>query len=140
MSEPYSPEAAALNNASIVGARLACYGLHAMEKGMHRNGPPFYSCNVDKHNKDISKKACEVAKNSCVAAAKHLHIVMDKPLDEVLDVTVDGIWQKPGCTSLWYCCGIAWNIGQVLAWEVLSKHCMACKLRKDLDLEEYKKW
>ena len=31
VSDPYSPEAAALNNASIVGARLAGCGLHAME-------------------------------------------------------------------------------------------------------------
>ena len=82
VSDPYSPEAAALNNASIVGARLAGCGLHAMEvitacigmvplllmqcihceckagrlwivryggyNGKHRNGPAFYSCNVDK--------------------------------------------------------------------------------------------
>ena len=25
-------------------------------------------------------------------------------------------------------------------WEVLSKHCMAYKLREDMDSEEYKKW
>ena len=50
-----------------------------------------------KDNKDISIKAFEVAKNSCVAAAEHLHIVMSKTLDEVLDVNiVDGTWQKRG--------------------------------------------
>ena len=82
---------------------------------MHRNGPAFYSCNVDKHNKGISIKACEVAKNSCVAAAEHLHIVMGKPLNEVLDVTVtvDGTWQKCGCTSLsGIVVAIAWKTGQ----------------------------
>ena len=31
MSDPYSPEDAALNNASIVGARLASCVLHTME-------------------------------------------------------------------------------------------------------------
>ena len=35
---------------------------------------------------------------------------------------------------------IAWITGQVLTWEVLSKHCMACKLREDMDSEEYKEW
>ena len=108
---------------------------------MHRNGPLLYSCNVDKHE-DISVKACEVAKNSCVAAAEHLHIVMGKPLDEVLDVvTVDGTWQKHGCSSLFgIVVAIAWKSVQVLAWEVLSKHCMACMLWEDMDSEEYKEW
>ena len=105
---------------------------------MHRNGAMW-----TKHNKDISIKACEVAKNSCVAAAEHLHIVMGKPLDEVVDVvvTVDGTWQKRGRTSLFgIVVAIAWKTGQVLAWEVLSKHCMACKLRESMDLEEYEGW
>ena len=35
VSDPYSPEATALNNASIVGARLAGCGLHAMEVIRH---------------------------------------------------------------------------------------------------------
>ena len=84
-----------------------------------------------------------MAKNSCVAAAEHLHIVMGKALDEVLDVvvTVDGTWQKRGRTSLYgVVVAIAWKTGQVLAWEVPSKHCMACKLREDMDSEEYKEW
>ena len=78
VSDPYSPEAAALNNASIVGARLAGCGLHAMEVITACIGmvPPFTRAMWTKHNKDISIKACEVAKNSCVAAAEHLHIVM----------------------------------------------------------------
>ena len=42
--------------------------------------PPFTRAMWTKHE-DISIKACEVAKNSCVAAAEHLHIVMGKPLD-----------------------------------------------------------
>ena len=107
-SDPYSPEATTLNNASIVDARLAGCGLHAMEVIMSCIGmfPPFTHSTWTKHNKDISIKACEVAKNSCVAATEHLHIVMGKPLDEVLDVvTVNGTWQKCGRTSLWYCCG-----------------------------------
>ena len=37
--------------------------------------PPFTRAMWTKHN-DISIKACEVAKNSCVAAAEQLHIVM----------------------------------------------------------------
>ena len=53
--------------------------------------PPFTRAMWTKHNKDISIKAYEVAKNSCIAVAGHLHIVMGKALDEVLDVvTVDG--------------------------------------------------
>ena len=77
MSDPYSPEATALNNVSIVSAKLAGCGLHAMEVIMACIGmvPPFTRAMWTK-NKDISIKACEVAKNSCVAAAEHLHIVM----------------------------------------------------------------
>ena len=50
VSDTCSPEASALNNASIVGERLAGCGFHAMEviKACHRNGPPFYLCNVNK--------------------------------------------------------------------------------------------
>ena len=67
-----------------------------------------------KHNKDISIKACEVAKNSCVVAAEHLHIVMGKPLDEVLDVvTVDGTWHKRGRTSLF-------GIVVAIAWKTVA--------------------
>ena len=29
---------------------------------------------------------------------------------------------------------IAWKTGQVLAWEVLPKHCMGCKLKEDMNL------
>ena len=110
---------------------------------MHRKVPPFTRAMWTQHNKDISIKACEVAKNSCVAAAEHLHIVMGKALDEVLDVValVDGTWEKHGRSSLFgIVVAIAWKTGQVLAWEVLSKHCMACKLREDMDSKEYKEW
>ena len=104
--------------------------------------PPFTHVMWTKRNKDLSINACEVAKNSCVAAAEHLHIVRGKPLDEVLDVvTVDGTWLKRGRTSLlvllWLLLG---KLGrQVLAWEVLSKHCMACKLREDMVRKSIKK-
>ena len=66
---------------------------------------------------------------------------MGKALDEALDVAVpvDGTWQKRGHTSLFGIVeAIAWITGQVLVWEVLSKHCMACKLRENMDSEEYK--
>ena len=102
VSDPYSLEVTALNNASIVGTRLAGCGLRAMEGitaciGMF---PPLTHAVWTKHSKEISIKACAVAKNSSVAAAEHLHIVMGKPLDEVLDVAVHGTWQKCGRTSL----------------------------------------
>ena len=142
VSDPYSAEAPAFNNESIVGARLAGCGLHAMEVITACIGMvPAFACAMwTKHNKDISTKACEVAKHSCVAAAEHLHIVMGTPLDEVLDVvTVDGTWQKRGHTSLFgIVVAIAWKTGQVLAWEVLSKDSMACKLKEVIDSEEYK--
>ena len=68
---------------------------------------------------------------------------MGRPLDEVLDVAVpvDGTWQKRGRASLFgIVVAIAWKTGKVLASEILSKHCMACKMREDMDLEEYKEW
>ena len=72
MSDPYSPAAAALNNASIVDKRLAGCGLHTMEVITACIGlvHPFTHAVWTKHNKNISIKACEVAKNSCVAAAE----------------------------------------------------------------------
>ena len=116
-SDPYSPEAAVLNNASIVGARLAGCGLHAMEVVMACIGMvlPFTCAMWTKHNKDISK-ACEVAKNSCVAAAEHLHIVMGKPLAESLMLLL--LWMGHGKTWMHFSFGIvvaiAWKTGQVL--------------------------
>ena len=51
VSNPYSPEAAALNNASIVGTRLAGCGLHAKEVIMACIGmvPPFTRAMWTKH-------------------------------------------------------------------------------------------
>ena len=119
VSDPSSPGTAALNNTSIVGTRLAGCGLHAMEVITACVGmvPPFTRAVWTQHNNDITIKACEVAKKSSVATAEHLHIVMGKPLDEVLDVaaTVDGTWHKRGCTSLYgVVVAIAWKTGQVI--------------------------
>ena len=63
VSDPYSPEADALN-ASIVSSRLAGCGLRAMEVITTCIGMvPLFTCAMrTKHNKDISIKACEVAK------------------------------------------------------------------------------
>ena len=99
VSDPHTLEAVALKNASIVGTQLAGCVLHAMEFIMACIWMvlPFAHAMWTKHNKDISIKACEEAKNSCITAAEHLHIVMRKTLDEVLDVvTADGTWQKRG--------------------------------------------
>ena len=52
VSDPYSPEAAALNNASIVGARLAGCGLHACYGGYKAcigMVPPFTRAMCTKH-------------------------------------------------------------------------------------------
>ena len=55
VSDPYSPEAAALNNTSTMGARLAGCGVHAMEVITACIGmvPSFTRAMWTKHNKDI---------------------------------------------------------------------------------------
>ena len=64
---------------------------------------------------------------------------MNKPEDEVVDATVviDGTWQKRGHTSLYGIVVVSsWLTGQVLALEVLSKHCQECKMKRASRMSE----
>lgn len=70
---------------------------------------------------------------------------MNKPVDEVIDVivVVDGTWQRRGHTSLYGVIVVSsWLTGQVLAIEVLSKHCQECSMKKasEMSAAEFKEW
>ena len=146
LSDPSSSEDNCLNDAAILGTRMASCGHNALQEfsacvGMlHPLSRPMWT----KHNRVISASSTVVAKQCCVEAAQHLHEKMGKPLNEVIDVivTVDGTWQKRGRTSLFgVVVVIAWVAGQVLDVEVLSKHCEACKMNEGLlSSEEYEEW
>ena len=145
LSDPFMDDS--LNDASILGTRLGGCGPSALEELSACIGmlPPLTRPKWTEHNKKISVISSAVAKDSCVQAAQHLHQVIGKPLDEVIDVivTVDGTWQKRGHTSLFgIVVAIAWKTGQVLDIEVLSKHCPACSKKSgwDAESEEYKEW
>ena len=100
--------------------------------------PPLSERNWVKHNTKFGAVCTKVASASCLGASKHLHELQHVSLDEVIEcrVTVDGTWSKRGCTAmLGAVLVISWESGQVLDYEVLSKHCMACSRWKGKDKE-----
>ena len=134
LSDPSSSENNCLNDAAILGIRMASCGHNALQELSACVGmlPPLSRSTWTKHSKVISAASMVVAKQCCVEAAQHLHEKMGKPLNEVIDVIVtvdDGTWQKRGRTYLF---------GVVV--EVLSKHCGACKMNEGLSSEEYEVW
>jgi hypothetical protein len=51
---------------------------------------------------NLARQLKKAAKACCLDASKELHLKAGKPAGGVIDavVTVDGTWQKRGCTSL----------------------------------------
>ena len=147
ISDPHSNEDTALNDAAILGMCMAGLGHRALDELSACIGmlPPLTAPAWSLHNKKLVTISAQVAKECCLEASRQLHIKMNKPVDQVIDVsvTVDGTWQKRGRTSLFGVVVVmSWLTGQVLAIEELPKHCQECKIKKVLDMEEdeYEQW
>lgn len=100
LSDPSSSEDTKINDAAILGTRMAGCGHGAMQELSACLGmlPPLSRPMWTKHNKAISATSTVVARNCRLEAARHLHEKKGKPPNEIIDVivTVDGTWQKRG--------------------------------------------
>ena len=79
-------------------------------------------------------------------ASVHLYRLFAVTPSDIIDVAVtcDGTWSKHGFTATYgIVVVISWMTGQVLDFEILSKRCAVCSLKKeklDESSEEFKEW
>ena len=107
--------------------------------------PPVSSPAYSSINSQILEFSLLEAKASFLSASHHLHSLHGASPDEIIDVTVtcDGSWSKRGFTAMYGVVAvIAWESGQVLDVEALSKHCTVCsrQLQIDEQSQEFTDW
>jgi len=133
LSDPSSVTDTCINDAVIFGIRMVGCGHGAMEELFACLGMlPLLTRKMWTTHKRLLETSTTVAKQCCIEAARLSCEKQGKPPTEVIAVivTVDGTWQKWGCTSFYrVVVVISWQTGQVLDAEVLSKHCGACKMK-----------
>ena len=106
--------------------------------------PPVTAASYKIHNECIAVASMEAAEANMQAASQNLHRkfgVQPSALKDVV-VTCDGTWTKRGFTATYgMVVVIAWSTGQILDFEILSKHCTLCanKLRT-MDADSMSSW
>ena len=146
ISNPYSSDAKTLNARSVMGMRAIRRGQASLETFcifldmLPPMGPRSYS----EHNQTLAMFSMEVATENMCAASAHLHELRGVGPTEVIDVAVtcDGTWSKRGFTATHGAVMvISWESGQVLDFEIKSKHCSVCARNKmDEQSEEFAEW
>lgn len=114
---------------------------------------PLASASFARHTKSISQVMQQEAEIKMSQAAKRIRkLVLEKnpnadkqDKDGAIPVTIsiDGTWHKRGYSSKYgVVIAILVDTGEVIDFEVLSKHCYQCKQHQgdDKDSEKYKKW
>ena len=148
VSDPSTVEATNLNVRSVLGMRMIGCGRTKLDTYMAcmEMLPPLSPSAWTDYNRHVQVAIDKCALNSQVEAAKHLHQLNGVSPDDVVDVrvSVDGTWSKRGGYTALYGVVVvaAWETGQVLDYEILSKHCAACAKHESTDHEssEYKEW
>ena len=146
ITDPYSKECTDLNTRSVQGMRAIGRGRAGLETfcGMMELLPPVSASNYLVHNSKIATASVEAASENMRAASVHLHHLFSVAPSEILDVAVtcDGTWSKRGFTATYgVVVVISWLTGQVLDYEVLSKRCKVCFLKKQkVSSEEFVEW
>ena len=147
VSDPSSDEATNLNKKSVFGMRMIGCGRTKLDTFMAcmEMLPPLSPAAWTEYNNQILVKIAECALNSQTKAAKYLHKLKGASPNKIIDVkvSVDGTWSKRGFTALYGVVVVAsWDTGQVLDYEVLSKHCAACAVRESMDKKsaKYLEW
>ena len=140
VSDPYTSDAKSLNGRSVLGVREIGRGRNSLGSfcGIMDMLPPLSIPAYTDHNCCLAKISIKCARENMVAASAHLHQSRGVPFDEIIDVpvTCDGTWSKRGFTATYGVVAvIAWETGQVLDFEIKSKHCSACS-RKLQTLEK----
>lgn len=146
VSDPLSEEATALNKWAILGVRMTGGGRATLANLCAcMDLLPVSERNWVKYNKEFGAVCTEVASASCLGASKRLHELKGVSPDEIIEcrVSVHGTWSKRRFTAMYgVVVVISWESEQVLDYEVLSKHCMACSRweGKDKESQEYLDW
>ena len=146
ITDPYSKECTDLDTRSVQGMRAIGRGRAGLETfcGMMELLPPVSASNYLVHNSKIATASVEAASENMRAASVHLHHLFSVAPSEILDVAVtcDGTWSKRGFTATYgVVVVISWLTGQVLDYEVLSKRCKVCSLKKQkVSSEEFVEW
>ena len=137
VSDPYSSdkESKALNMRSVMGMREIGRGMAGLQNfcGIMDMLPPVTVKAFRDLNETLSKASREAVTENMKAASAHLHWLRGVDPGSVLDiaVTCDGTWSKRGYTATHgVVVVIEWETGQVLDFEILTKRCTACSLRK----------
>lgn len=124
----YSDSAKSLNARSILGMRTIGRGHRSLESfcGMMDMLPPVTQTAFSTHNQALGDASKMMALQNMLDASKHLHALHGEDPDVVIDiaVTCDGTWSKRGFTATHgLVVIIAWESGQVIDYEILTKHC-----------------
>ena len=146
VSDPYASDSKSLNTRSVLGMREIGRGRNSLESfcGIMDLPPPLSIPAYRDHNRRLAKISMECAGENMLAAC--LHQLRGVPCDEIIDiaVTCDGTWSKRGFTAMYGVVAvIAWETGQVLDFEIMSKRCSACSRKLhtvEETSDEFKDW
>ena len=95
--------------------------------------PPVRSPSYHDHSQHRAMVSMECASENMLAASAYLHDLHDVEPTTVIDVHVscDGTWSKRGFTATHgVIVVISMESGQVLDFQILSKHCSVCARKK----------
>ena len=145
---PYTAEAKAMNVQSVYAMRGIGKGRAGLENFCARMDllPPVSTSNYQIYNEVIAEAIGDEVLQNMEAASAHLHHLYGVAPSEIIDVAVtcDGTWSKRGFTATYgVIVVISWLSGQVLDYEILSKRCTVCAIKKetiDESSEEFKAW
>ena len=117
---------------AVLGMRLIGRGLQAMAKmcGVLNMPSPMSKSTYYSHSASLQTGSEVVAKTSMNKAAREAR---GENADDIVDVAVsyDGTWMRRGYASLHgVFTAISWDVGKVVDYEVLSRHCHKCTYMK----------
>ena len=107
--------------------------------------PPVVGASYGVHNQSIGEATSKAGMESMLAAYAYLHQHNSEPTSVIdIIVTCDGTWSKRGFTATHgVVLVIAWETGQVIDYEILSKCCTACsrmKTKLGEDFAAFEEW
>ena len=135
ISDPYSKSSKSLNTISVFGMREIGRGKNSLETfcGLMDLFPPVVGSSYAVHNQFLAEASSKAGLESILAACAYLHKLQGSEPTSTIDiaVTCDGTWSKRRFTATHgIVFVIAWETGQVLDFEILSKRCTACSRKK----------
>lgn len=138
VSDPYDSSDLEVNGRSVLAMRAIGRGRTGLATfcGMMSMPPPVSPRHYSSYNLKLKEASDVEREKSMSAAAAHLREVAKAKDDEIVDVkvTCDGTWSRRGHQALHGVVVVAaWDTGQVLDVEVLSKFCDLCNAKRHID-------